>query len=98
MGHWYQTGLLVPGPPGMLQLLLPLCQPGSAGPAALRGWGAVWVEEANAPARGSALAGTEPLAARLVQSNQCYRERATLSRLHFKWKLKSAVKQVQKSL
>lgn len=39
-----------------------------------------------------------PLRARLVQSSQRCRERATLSRLHFEWKLKSAVKQVQKSL
>lgn len=35
---------------------------------------------------------------RLAQSRQRCRERATLSRLHFEWKLKSAVKQVQKSL
>lgn len=71
----------------------------SAPPAAQSGTGER-LEGVSASAQGLST-GRGQIAApgpRLAQSRQRCRERATLSRLHFEWKLKSAVKQVQKSL
>lgn len=63
-------------------------------------WGAVWgLRWGELQRGGSAPAGDEalPRRARLAPSSRRCRERAALRRLHLEWKLRSAVKQGQKS-